>query len=134
MFLDVVLQYNSVGNDTGSDDDNADYTPEVSSGPETPQTLKRLRSKTQPRGTREKIKVDRDDLVMDVDSFHKSPDFYPTIPIFVSLKGQPAIDTGGVLWQVFSDVFIPWRTTRELRMFLMVTNITKYLHSVMNWS
>ena len=27
------------------------------------------------------------------------------IPIFVYLKGQPAIDTGGVLRQVFSNVF-----------------------------
>ncbi|KAK3755973.1 hypothetical protein QZH41_016831, partial [Actinostola sp. cb2023] len=59
----------------------------------------------QPRGTREKLKVDQEDVVMDVYSFYKSPDFDPTIPIFVSLKGQPAIDTGGVLRQVFSDVF-----------------------------
>ena len=107
MFLNVLLQYNSVGNDTGSDDDNADYTPKVSSGPETlPQTLKRLRSKMQPRGTREKIKVDRDELVMDVYSFYKSPDFDPTIPIFVSLMGQPAIDTGGVLSDGFLVTFL----------------------------
>ena len=59
----------------------------------------------QPRGTREKIKVDQDDLVMDVYSFYKSPDFDPTVPVFVLLKGQPAIDSGGVLRQVFSDVF-----------------------------
>ena len=104
--VNVLLQYNSVGNNTGSDDDSADYTPEISSGPETlPHMLKRLRSKMQPRGTREKIKVDQDDLVMDVYGFYKSADFDPTIPIFVSLKGQPAIDTGGVLRQVFSDVF-----------------------------
>ncbi|CAH3166093.1 unnamed protein product [Porites evermanni] len=42
---------------------------------------------------------------MDVYSFYQSPDFDPTIPVFVLLKGQPAIDSGGVLWQVFSDVF-----------------------------
>ena len=59
----------------------------------------------QPRGTREKIKVDQDDLVMDVYSFYKSPDFDPTIPVFVLLKGQPAIDSGNVLRQAFSDVF-----------------------------
>ena len=104
--VNVLLQYNSVGNNTGSDDDSTDYTPEISSGPETlPQILKRLRSKMQPRGTREKIKVDQDDLVMDVYGFYKSADFDPTIPIFVSLKGQPAIDIGGVLRQVLSDVF-----------------------------
>ena len=87
----------------------------------------------QPRGTREKIKVDQDDLVMDVYSFYKSPDFDPTIPVFVLLKGQPAIDSGGVLRQVFSDFFMPWQTMKELRMFLMEIKTAKYLHSAMNW-
>jgi len=103
--VNVLLQYNVVGNDPVaiSDDDN---TPEISSGPETLlQMLQRLRSKMQPRGTHEKIKIDQDDLVMDGCSFYKSPDFDPAIPVFVLLKGQPAIDSGGVLWQVFSDVF-----------------------------
>ena len=102
--INVLVQYNAVGNDPVAiiDDDN---TPEISSGPETlPQILQHLRSKMQPRGTREKIKVDQDDLVMDVCCFYKSPDFDPAIPVFVLLKGQPAIDSGGVLWQVFSDV------------------------------
>ena len=53
--------------------------------------LQRLRPKMQPRGTREQVKVDQDDLVMDVYSFFKSPDFDPKIPIFVSLKSLPAI-------------------------------------------
>ena len=57
------------------------------------------------RGMREKLKVDPEDEVMDVYSYHKSSDFDPLIPIFVYLKGQPAIDTGGVLRQVFSNVF-----------------------------
>ena len=101
----VLLQYNAAGNDPVAIIDD-DHTPEISSGPETlPQMLQRLRSKMQPRGTREKIKVDQDDLVMDVYSFYKSPDFDPTIPVFVLLKGQLAIDSGGVLRQVFSDVF-----------------------------
>ena len=59
-----------MGNDPVAiiDDNN---TPEISSGPETlPQILQHLRSKMQPRGTREKIKVDQDDLVMDVYSFY----------------------------------------------------------------
>ena len=104
--VNVLLQYNTVGNDPVAIIDD-DHTPEISSGPETlPQMLQRLRSKMQPRGTREKIKVDQDDLVMDVYSFYKSPDFDPTIPVFVLLKGQPAIDSGGVLRQVFSDVFL----------------------------
>lgn len=70
-----------------------------------PQILQRLRLNMQPRGTREKLKVEQDDMVTDVYSYYKSSDFDPTVAIFVSLKGQPAIDTGGVLRQVFSDVF-----------------------------
>ena len=42
---------------------------------------------------------------MDGYSYYKSSDFDPLIPIFNYLKGQPAIDTGGVLREVFSDVF-----------------------------
>lgn len=42
---------------------------------------------------------------MDVCSYYKSSDFDPLIPIFVYLKGQPAIDTGGIFRQVFSNVF-----------------------------
>lgn len=59
----------------------------------------------QPRGTRVKLKLEQEDMVMDVYSYYKSPDLDPTVAIFVSLKGQPAIDTDGVLQQVFSDVF-----------------------------
>lgn len=57
--VNVLLQCNSVRNDTtGSDNENADYTPEILRQPKTlPQLLKRLRSKMQPRGTRKKIKV-----------------------------------------------------------------------------
>ena len=69
----------------------------------------------QPRGTREKIKVDQDDLVMDVYSFYKSPDFDPTIPVFVLLKGQLAIDSGGVLRQVFSDVFYAMANNKGIK-------------------
>ena len=43
---------------------------------------------------------------MDVYSFYKSPDFDPTIPVFLLLKGQPAIDSGGVVRQVFGDLFL----------------------------
>ena len=42
---------------------------------------------------------------MDVYSFYKSPDFDPTIPVFLLLKGQPAIDSGGAVRQVFGDLF-----------------------------
>ena len=41
--------------------------------------LQRLRPKKQPRRTREKVKVDQGDLVMDVYRFFESPDFDLTI-------------------------------------------------------
>jgi len=70
------------------------------------QVLQRLRSKMSARGMREKIKIDPDDQVMYVFSYYKSPEFDQLIPIAMVVKGQPAIDTGGVLRQVFSEVFL----------------------------
>jgi len=70
------------------------------------QVLQRLRSKMSARGLREKIKIDPDDQVMDVFSYYKSPEFDQLIPIAMVVKGQPAIDTGGVLRQVFREVFL----------------------------
>ena len=70
-----------------------------------PFVLQNLRRKMKSRGLREKLKVDPEDEVMDVYSYYKSSDFDPLIPISVYLKGEPAIDTAGVLHQVFSNVF-----------------------------
>ena len=73
--------------------------------PRIPRDVIRNAVVTKSRGMREKLKVDPADEVMDVYSYYKSSDFDPFIPIFIYLKGQPAIDTGGVLRQVFSNVF-----------------------------
>ncbi|KAJ7318914.1 hypothetical protein OS493_036905 [Desmophyllum pertusum] len=70
------------------------------------QVFQRLRKQMQPRGMREKLKVDPEDQVMDVYSYYKSSNFDASIPISVLVKGQPAIDTGGVLRQVYSEVFL----------------------------
>ena len=70
------------------------------------QVFERLRKKMLPRGMREKLKVDPDDQVMDVYSYYKSTDFDALVPISVFVKGQPAVDTGGVLRQVFGEVFV----------------------------
>ena len=48
---------------------------------------------------------DTDDQVMYVHSYCKSPDFDALAPISVYVKGQPAVDAGGVLRQVFGEVF-----------------------------
>lgn len=71
-----------------------------------PQIFQQLKGKMHQRGTREKLKVDLEDQVVDVYTYYKSPDFDPSAPISVFVRGQPAIDTGGVLRQVFSEVFL----------------------------
>lgn len=48
---------------------------------------------------------DTDDQVMYVHSYCKSPDFDALAPISVYVKGQPAVDAGGVQRQVFGEVF-----------------------------
>ena len=70
------------------------------------QVFERLRKKMLPRGMREKLKVDPEDQVMDVYSYYKSADFDALVPISVFVKGQPAVDAGGVLRQVFGEVFV----------------------------
>ena len=60
--------------------------------------LQRLRPKKQPRGIREKVKVDQGDLVMDVYSFFKSPDFDPKIPILMSFKGSASYTGHLIKW------------------------------------
>ena len=109
--VNVLLQYGNFDHDinpsTSSDDNSNIVTqenPPHSSG-SLPFVLQKLRRKMKSRGMREKLKVDPADEVMDVYSYYKSSDFDPFIPIFIYLKGQPAIDTGGVLRQVFSNVF-----------------------------
>ena len=57
------------------------------------------------RGMRERIKIDQGEEVMDLYAYYKSPDFDPTYPLSICLRGQPAVDTGGVLRQVFGSAF-----------------------------
>lgn len=69
------------------------------------QILNRLKLSMKPYMCSEKLKVDREDIVMDFFQFYKSVHFDPVIPIKVQIKGEPAVDTGGVLRQAFTDVF-----------------------------
>lgn len=97
------------------------------------QVLQRLRAKMSARRMREKIRIDPDDQVMDVFSYYKSSEFDQLIPIAMVLKGQPAIDTGGVLRQVFSEVFLSVVVTRMAsRMSLPERILGKSLFTPMN--
>ena len=53
----------------------------------------------------ERFKVDEDDVVMDFLQYYKSPKFDPKIPITVRFRGQPGVDSGGLLRQAFTSVF-----------------------------
>lgn len=114
--VNVLLQYGEIDHDSNPSASGASTSSDNNSNIETqdspaqtvgslPFVLQNLRRKMKSRGMREKLKVDPEDEVMDVYTYYKSSDFDPLIPIYVYLKGQPAIDTGGVLRQVFSNVF-----------------------------
>ena len=54
----------------------------------------------------EKLQVDEDDVVSDVLHYYKDPNFDPKKGLRFCIKGKTAIDTGGVLRQIYTDVFI----------------------------
>lgn len=53
----------------------------------------------------EKLKLDEEDMLLDVLHHYKNPAFDPEKGLRVCLKGNSAIDTGGVLRQVYTKVF-----------------------------
>ncbi|PFX23510.1 hypothetical protein AWC38_SpisGene11949 [Stylophora pistillata] len=69
------------------------------------QILNGLKLSMKPYMCSEKLKVDREDIIMDFFQFDISVHFDPAIPIKVQSKGEPAVDTGGLLRQAFTDVF-----------------------------
>jgi hypothetical protein len=52
-----------------------------------------------------KVKIDPADLLSDALQIYKHPNFDPAHPLIVQYKQQPAVDTGGVLCEFYSDVF-----------------------------
>ena len=53
----------------------------------------------------EKLKLDNDNLLLDVLHHYKTPQFDPKKGVWMCLKGSSAVDTGGVLRQVYTEVF-----------------------------
>ena len=49
---------------------------------------------------------------------YKHPSFVPTVPIRVSFKGQPAVDTGGVTRQFFTDVLAKFVRQDSFQLFM----------------
>ena len=82
----------------------------VSSGAESgdesvAEVLERLKAGMKNYGSAEKSKVYEEDLAVDFFQYYKKGEFDPKVPIKIQLKGQPAIDSGGVLRQSFSTIF-----------------------------
>ena len=55
-------------------------------------------------GKTAKCPVDEDDLFSDALAFYKREKFDPSRPIWVTMRTQPAVDTGGIRQQFFTDV------------------------------
>ena len=53
----------------------------------------------------QKVKIDKDDMLMDLFSIYKSPLLDPHVQLKWQIRGEPAVDTGGVLRQSFSSIF-----------------------------
>ena len=54
---------------------------------------------------RKKLEVDEDDIIEDAVAYYKSIQFDASCPLRIIFQGQPAIDSGGVLRQFYSNLF-----------------------------
>jgi len=73
----------------------------------TPRTLKEELEELQKMfdiGSKEKLKVDEDDILNNAITYYKSSDFNPSKRLRVVYQGQPACDTGGVVRQFFTQL------------------------------
>ena len=64
----------------------------------------------------QKLKIDQEDLLSDALYFYKDPDFNPRVGLQICLHGAGtrAVDTGGVLRQFYSDLFIALAENKEM--------------------
>lgn len=51
------------------------------------------------------IRVDPQDVLTEALAHYKDPNFDPSVPLKIRYKGQPAVDTGGVIRQFYTDSF-----------------------------
>jgi hypothetical protein len=73
-------------------------------GPNVPDLLQLLRRKYLAFRPKKLTIVEEEELVHEALVYYKHPTFNPLVPVRVSFEGQPAIDTGGVTRQFFTDV------------------------------
>ena len=81
--------------------------------------LLRLLRKKEYSGRAKKITIhDEEDILEEALLHYKHPSFDPSTPVRVSLKGQPAVDTGGVTRQFFNDVLRSFVRQDSLQLFV----------------
>ena len=69
-------------------------------------TLKKLKRKIKSALCAERLKIeDEEDTALDFLRYYKSKDFDASIPITVRYKGQPGVDSCGLMRQAFTTVF-----------------------------
>lgn len=68
-------------------------------------------------GDKVKVKVDQEDILSDALVIYKSSSFDPTCPLMIQYRMQPAIDTGGVLREFYTDVFREFVVKPGMRLF-----------------
>lgn len=98
MWLAACALMNSVTNTNQNSD-------EVSAHKYVCDTLGDLRAKMKSCVSEERLRVDEEDVAIDLLQYYKSKGFYPKIPISIRFRGQPGVDTGGLLRQAFTSAF-----------------------------
>lgn len=67
--------------------------------------FKRLRYGMKSFKSAERIKVGEDDAAIDLLQYYKSKEFDPKIQFVIRFRGQPGVDSGGLLRQAFTSAF-----------------------------
>ncbi|XP_044165556.1 uncharacterized protein LOC122949535 [Acropora millepora] len=73
-------------------------------------------------GPRFKLRIDEDDILNDAIAYYKSPSFDPTRPLRIQFTGQPAVDTGGVKREFFTQLKEQFISGEHFSMFEGPTN------------
>ena len=114
--------------------DTDQNTDEVEGDKDVSDTLERLRANIKSFMSAERLKVDEEDAVIDLLQYYKSTKFDPKTPISIRFRGQPGVDSGGLLRQAYTTAFeaIAQNKVPALRLFTGQPNRLTPLYSSEN--
>ena len=114
--------------------DTDQNTGEMDGDKDVSDSLGRLRAMMKSFMSAERLKVDEEDVVIDLLQYYKSTKFDPKIPISVRFRGQPGVDSGGLLRRAFTTAFeaIAQSKVPSSRLFTGQTNSLTPLYSSEN--